>query len=95
MADEERIPTIGDVLVQTLASVSALGFHAVSREARDLDQARLAVEALRALTPVLRGAVADELVRDLESATASLQLAYADAVAEPKAPGSTGPPDAE
>ena len=46
---------------------------------RDLDQARLAIEALRALVPVLDGSASDELVRDFRQVTANLQLAYADA----------------
>ena len=46
-------------------------------------QARLAIEALRALEPVLReGGVDEAVVRDLEQARANLQLAYATAVAE-------------
>ena len=44
---------------------------------------RLAIEALRALVPVLKGALPDELVRDFEQVTANLQLAYAEAVAAP------------
>ena len=52
-------------------------------ETRDLDQARLAIESLRALEPVLReGGVDEAIVRDLEQARMNLQLAYASAVAE-------------
>ena len=55
----------------------------MSPEARDLDQARLAIESLRALDPVLREAgVDDAVVRDLEQARTNLQLAYAKAVEE-------------
>ena len=55
----------------------------MSSEARDLEQARLAIESLRALEPVLREAgVDDAIVRDLEQARTNLQLAYAKAVAE-------------
>jgi hypothetical protein len=71
---------VADVLVQSLSTVSSLAYHRLGAEARDLEQARLAIEALRALVPVLRGAVPDELVRDFETVTASLQLAYADTV---------------
>jgi hypothetical protein len=78
----ERV-TVGDVILQTATAVASLGFQRVASEPRDLDQARLAIEALRALEPVLReGAVAPELVRDLEQARANLQLAYAAAVSE-------------
>ena len=44
---------------------------------------RLAIEALRALDPVLRdGGVDEAVVRDLEQARANLQLAYASAVGQ-------------
>jgi hypothetical protein len=74
---------VSDLLVQTLSTVSSLAFHRLSPEHRDLDQARLAIEALRALVPVLAGAVPAELERDLQQVTANLQLAYAEAVAAP------------
>jgi hypothetical protein len=74
---------VGDVLVQALATSVSIGFHRVSGESRDLPQARLAVESLRALEPLLReGGVEETLVRDLEQARMNLQLAYAKAVSE-------------
>jgi hypothetical protein len=74
---------VADVLVQALATTASIGFRRVSAEARDLAQARLAIESLRALEPVLRdGGVEEALVRDLEQARTNLQLAYATAVAE-------------
>jgi len=78
---EEELKTleVSDLLVQTLYTVSSLGYRRLSEQDRDLDQARLAIEALRALVPVLDGAASDELVRDFKQVTANLQLAYADA----------------
>ena len=78
---EEELNTlkVSDVLVQTLYTVSSLGYRRLSEEGRDLDQARLAIEALRALLPVLEGTAGEELVRDFKQVTANLQLAYADA----------------
>jgi len=74
---------VADVLLQALTATASLGFRRVSADARDLQQARLAIEALRALEPVLReGGVDESLVRDLEQARMNLQLAYAKAVAE-------------
>jgi hypothetical protein len=75
--------SVADVLLQALTATASLGFRRVSPEARDLPQARLAIEALRALEPVLRArGVDDAVVRDLEQARANLQLAYAKAVSE-------------
>jgi hypothetical protein len=71
---------VSDLLVQTLSTVSSLAYHRLAEEHRDLEQARLAIEALRALVPVLAGAVPAELTRDFEQVTANLQLAYAAAV---------------
>ena len=71
---------VSDLLVQTLSTVSSLAYHRLAEEHRDLEQVRLAIEALRALVPVVAGAVPPELVRDFEQVTANLQLAYAAAV---------------
>ena len=95
MADEPQLPTeeelrealdkvgVADILLNALSAVASIGFHRVSSESRDLEQARLAIESLRALEPVLREAgIDDAMVRDLEQARTNLQLAYAKAVAE-------------
>jgi hypothetical protein len=71
---------VSDVLVQTVFTVSSLGFHRLTEEDRDLDQARLAIESLRAMVPLLKGSVPEEITRDLEQMVANLQLAYAKAV---------------
>ena len=73
---------VADLLVHSLSTISSLAYHRLAEEHRDLDQARLAIESLRALVPVLRGSVPDELVRDFEQVTANLQLAYASAVGD-------------
>jgi hypothetical protein len=73
---------VSDLLVQTVYTVSSLGYHRLSGEHKDLDQARLAVDALQALLPVLEGVVAEEVVRDFNQVLANMQLAYAAAAAE-------------
>ena len=80
LEEELRSLKVSDLLVQTLYTVSSLGYRRLSSEDRDLDQARLAIEALRALLPVLEGSAPEELVRDFKQVTANLQLAYADAM---------------
>ena len=80
----EALGRIGvtDVLLSSATTIASIGFRRVSEDARDLAQARLAIEALRALEPVLReGGIEPAIVRDLEQARANLQLAYASAVA--------------
>ncbi len=72
---------VSDLLVQMLSTVSSLAYHRLSEEHRDLEQVRLAIEALRALLPVLSASLPPELLRDFEQVTANLQLAYAAAAA--------------
>lgn len=71
---------VADLLVQSLSTISSLAYHRLSDENRDLEQAQLAIDSIRALVPLLRGHVPEELVRDFEQVTANLQLAYANAV---------------
>ena len=80
LLDALRQLQVSDLLVQTLSTVSSLAYHRLAEEHRDLEQARLAIEALRALVPVLSGSVPPELQRDFEQVLANLQLAYASAV---------------
>jgi hypothetical protein len=79
LEEELKKLKVADLLVQTLYTVSSLGYRRLSEEDRDLEQARLAIESLRVLLPVLEGSVNDELVRDFKQVTANLQLAYAEA----------------
>jgi hypothetical protein len=75
---------VADVLLQSCYTISSLGYGKMASppEERDLEQARLAIEALRALTPLLEGAVPPEVSRDLGQVTANMQLAYAKAASE-------------
>jgi hypothetical protein len=70
---------VSDLLVQMLYTVSSLGYRKLSADDRDLEQARLAIESLKALLPVLEGTAPDDVIRDFRQVTANLQLAYADA----------------
>jgi hypothetical protein len=79
LEEELKKLKVADLLVQTLYTVSSLGYRKLSEDDRDLDQARLAIEALRALLPVLEGAVGDDVLRDFKQVTSNLQLAYAEA----------------
>lgn len=84
---------VSDVLLQTLYTISSLGWHKLSSPDRDLDEAKLAIEALKALLPVLTDSMAAEVKRDLEQMVANMQLAYASAVGEaakPEAPEGDG-----
>ncbi|HKB19719.1 MAG TPA: hypothetical protein VKC65_01815 [Gaiellaceae bacterium] len=73
---------VSDLLLSMLPTIAQLGYAKLDPEGRDLEQAKLAIESLRALTPVLAGSVPEDVLHDFEQATANLQLAYAKAVGE-------------
>ena len=73
---------VSDLLLQSVYTISSLGYHRLRGETKDLEQARLAIEALKALLPVLDGAVPEEALRDFNQVLVNMQLAYAAAVGE-------------
>ena len=87
LAEELRKLRVEDALIQTLIHISSIGYRRLglteqTKEDRDLGQARLAIETMKALVPVLEQVVPKELVRDFESSVANLQLAYAKTATE-------------
>jgi hypothetical protein len=87
LAEELRKLKVEDVVVSVLIQISAIGYRRLglteeTKDERDLGQAKLAIETMRALTPVLAQVVPAELIRDFESSVANLQLAYAKAASE-------------
>ena len=79
LQEELKKVKVADVLVQTVFTVSSLGYRSLGEEQRDLGQAHLAIEALRALVPVLKETVPDQVMSDFEQLVANMQLAYAKA----------------
>lgn len=101
LEEELRKITVRDVLVQTAVTLvnlggQRLGLSEQTRDARDPEQTRTAIDAVRALMPLLERDD-PEVVRPLRDALAQLQMAYANEVgggggpAEPE-PGAGGPP---
>jgi hypothetical protein len=86
-AEVERLP-IRDLLVQTVGTISSLAWGRIAGPGRDVDQARLAIDALRALVPVVAPTVSEQAGRDLHAVVSSLQLAFVRALGEqsPSAP---------
>jgi hypothetical protein len=87
LAEELRKLKVEDVLVSVLVQISAIGYRRLglteeTKDERDLDQAKLAIDTMKALTPVLGEVVPAELIRDFDSSVANLQLAYAKAAAD-------------
>jgi hypothetical protein len=71
---------IGPFLVSIVSTLASIAYGKL--EARQLDDARGAIDAIGALVPVLEGRVEPELKRDFEQALANLRVAYADASAK-------------
>jgi hypothetical protein len=87
LAEELAKLRVEDVLVGALIQVSSIGYRRLgltdeTKAERDLEQVRLAIDTMRALTPVLEHIVPDELIRDFNQSVANLQLAYAKAAGE-------------
>jgi hypothetical protein len=66
---------VEDMVVHSASLFASLAYGKLSPEARDLEQARLAIDALTSLVGVLP----DELRREFQDVVANLKIAYADA----------------
>jgi hypothetical protein len=67
---------VGQFLLSTVSTLASLTYGKL--DGGDLAQAQVGIDALRALLPVLEGQIEPETLRDLQSAVANLQVAYAD-----------------
>jgi hypothetical protein len=98
LEEELRRITVPDVLLQTIVSLVNLGGQRLgltpdSEDMRDLEQARLAIEGVRALLPVLEELDAEQM-RPVREALSQLQMAYAQlASGEGGPPPGQGPPE--
>lgn len=81
LIEQIRRLNVSDVLLSSLSTIAQLGYAKLEPASRDLMQARLAIDALAALVPVLEGAVDEAIARDFRQVLANLQLAYTDATA--------------
>jgi len=75
LVDELRKAKVEDMVMHSASLFASLAYGKLSEEARDLEQARLAVDALQALVALLP----EELRGDFRQVVSNLQLAYADA----------------
>jgi hypothetical protein len=87
LAEELRQLKVEDVLVSVLIQISSIGYRRLglteeTKDDRDLGQTKLAIDTMKALTPVLSQVVPTDLIRDFEQSVANLQLAYAKAASD-------------
>jgi hypothetical protein len=77
LVEELRKARVEELVLHSASLFASLAYGKLAEEARDLDQARLAIEALKGLVGVLP----EEQARDLKAVVSNLQLAYAEAAA--------------
>jgi hypothetical protein len=68
---------VSDLLLSTITTLAQIGYAKLDETSRDLEQARIAIDAIAALLPLIEGHVPAEISRDLAQMAANLKLAYA------------------
>jgi hypothetical protein len=95
-AEYMRRISVADLVVSTVQTLLELGYRrtglaAGAEDERDLEQARLAIETVRALVPVVESVLDRESAMALRSSLSQVQLVYARAAEG--APPATAAPD--
>ena len=90
LEEELRRLRVEEILIGTLIQVSQIGYRRLglteeTSADRDLEQTKLAIDTMNAVTPVLEKVVPAELIRDFNQSVANLKFAYAKAAAEKEA----------
>jgi hypothetical protein len=85
LAEQIRALKVPELLVSTVATLGQLAF--VKLEANELDDARLAIDAVGALTPLLEGHADPELLRQLKQLLADVRISFASAASEGQSQG--------
>jgi hypothetical protein len=88
LAEQLRRLNASDVILSLIPTLAQVAWAKLDPELRDLTEARVAIDAIRALVPVLDGLAPPEVSRDLQQLVTNLQLAYAGAAdAAQQSPG--------
>jgi len=96
MEEEMRRVRVQDLVAQSVVSILNLSYRRIAKEdERDLEQARIGIEAIRGMVDVLD----PESQREIRNALSQIQVLYAqqakasgEPVAEPEAGGDAPPP---
>jgi hypothetical protein len=76
-AEQIRQLKVADILLSTITTLGQLSY--VKLDAKQLDEARLAIDAMAVLLPTLDGHAEPQLLRDFNQLLANVRLAYASA----------------
>lgn len=85
LAKQIRALKVSDLVLSTVSTLGQLAY--VKLDAKELDQARLAIDAIAALLPTLEGHLEEPVLRDFNQLLANVRLSYASAMSEGQAPG--------
>jgi hypothetical protein len=90
LAEQIRQLKIEDIVLSTVSTLGQLAYAKL--DGSELDQARLAIDAIAALLGTLEGQIDEQLLRDFKQLLANLRLAFADAAAKAGGGEATAPP---
>ncbi len=82
LAEQLRRLKASDVVLSLIPTLAQVAWAKLDAQSRDLTEGRVAIDAIRALVPVLDGVVPPEVTRDLQQLVTNLQLAFASAADE-------------
>jgi hypothetical protein len=92
LAEQIRLLKIEDILLSTVSTLGQLAYAKL--DAKELDQAQLAIDAIAALLPALEGRVGADVLRDFKQLLANLRMSFANTVSasgsEPQTPSGAG-----
>jgi len=90
LAEQIRLLKIEDILLSTVSTLGQLAYAKL--DAKELDQAQLAIDAIAVLLPALDGRVDANVLRDFKQLLANVRLSFANTVSasgsEPQTPES-------
>jgi hypothetical protein len=90
LAAQIKALKVPELLISTVATLGQLAY--VKLEARELDQARLAIDAVGALTPLLEGHADPAMLRQLNQLLADVRISFASAATATSEGQSLGQP---
>ncbi len=78
LAEQIKALKVSDLLLSTISTLGQLAY--VKLDAKELDEARLAIDSIAVLLPGLEGRLDAQLLRDFNALLANVRIAYADAL---------------
>jgi hypothetical protein len=93
LAEQLRALKISDLVLSTVSTLGQLTY--VKIQAKELDEARLAIDATAALLPLLEGHAEAQILREFNQLLANVRIAYTSAASQPppEPPSEPQPPE--